>query len=104
MLLEDLSPIGCDTNGNPLLRREEYFWLIEQAEKVEQLEQEIASLKEALNASVKTSVALDNELQQEQAKIERCKEIFKDIREASRDIYALLKAEQALQALEGNEQ
>ena len=70
---------------------------------MEQLEQEIASLKEALNASVKTSVALDNELQQEQAKIERSKEIFKDIREASSDIYALRKAEQALQELEGTE-
>ena len=39
-------------------------------QKIEQLEQEIAALKEALNESVKTSVA-------------------KDIREASSDIYAL---------------
>jgi septal ring factor EnvC (AmiA/AmiB activator) len=45
-------------------------WLIEQVEKVEQLQQEIASLKEALNESVKTSVALDNELQQAQKRIQ----------------------------------
>ncbi|MCG6183306.1 hypothetical protein [Anoxybacillus sp. LAT_26] len=45
-------------------------WFIEQAEKVEQLQQEIASLKEALNESVKTSVALDNELQQAQKRIQ----------------------------------
>ena len=32
-------------------------WLVSQAEKVEQLEQENAALKEALNKSVKTSVA-----------------------------------------------
>lgn len=54
-------------------------WLIEQAEKVEQLEQEIASLKEALNESVKTSVALDNELQQEQAKTERYEKALREI-------------------------
>lgn len=52
------------------LSYEEGDWLIEQAEKVEQLQQEIASLKEALNESVKTSVALDNELQQAQKRIQ----------------------------------
>lgn len=45
-------------------------WLVSQAEKVEQLQQEIASLKEALNESVKTSVSLDNELQQAQKRIQ----------------------------------
>ncbi|MCG6198580.1 hypothetical protein H1215_15510 [Anoxybacillus sp. LAT_38] len=54
-------------------------WLIEQAEKVEQLQQEIASLKEALNESVKTSVSLDNELQQEQAKTERYEKALREI-------------------------
>ncbi|WJQ12773.1 hypothetical protein QT238_11335 [Geobacillus stearothermophilus] len=43
------------------------------------------------------------QFEQAQVKIERCKEIFKDIREASSDIYALRKAEQALQTLEGEE-
>lgn len=46
---------------------------------------------------------LREQFEQAQVKIERCKEIFKDIREASSDIYALRKAEQALQALEGKE-
>lgn len=61
------------------LSYEEGDWLIEQAEKVEQLQQEIAALKEALNESVKTSVALDNELQQEQAKTERYEKALREI-------------------------
>lgn len=52
------------------MRKDQIVWLISQAEKVEQLQQEIASLKEALNESVKTSVALDNELQQAQKRIQ----------------------------------
>ncbi|MGG3958389.1 hypothetical protein ABEV20_03875 [Bhargavaea massiliensis] len=46
MLLEDLSPIGCDMNGNPLLRFEEYFWLIEQAEKAERYEKVLKTIAE----------------------------------------------------------
>lgn len=57
-------------NAMYYMRKDQIVWLIEQAEKVEQLQQEIASLKEALNESVKTSVALDNELQQTQKRIQ----------------------------------
>ncbi|UYL93746.1 hypothetical protein NIIg32_gp62 [Parageobacillus phage vB_PtoS_NIIg3.2] len=78
------------------VRPEDVEWLIEQVEKIEHL-----NLK--YNASLDAIVGFVQELQQAQAKIERCKEIFKDIREASSDIYALRKAEQALQALEGEE-
>ncbi|NNV08114.1 hypothetical protein ETC03_17785 [Geobacillus sp. MMMUD3] len=85
-------------------------WLISQAEKVGRLEQDIERLKKEnkTHASVVTDYAIEKmnlqqQLRQAQAKIERCKEIFKDIRDASSDIYALRKAEQALQALEGEE-
>ncbi|WP_446662970.1 hypothetical protein [Geobacillus sp. CCR] len=71
-------------------------WLIEQAEKIEHLNLKYNALLDAI-------VGFVQQLQQAQTKIERCKEIFKDIREASSDIYALRKAEQALQALEGAE-
>lgn len=57
-------------NAMYYMRKDQIVWLISQVEKVEQLQQEIASLKEALNESVKTSVALDNELQQAQKRIQ----------------------------------
>jgi|GEM_PF-2671810 len=66
-------------NAMYYMRKDQIVWLISQAEKVEQLQQEIASLKEALNESVKTSVALDNELQQEQAKTERYEKALREI-------------------------
>lgn len=44
-MLENLSPIGVDIDGNVLVRREDYFWLIEQAERVERYE---TAIKEAL--------------------------------------------------------
>ena len=34
-MLENLSPIGVSIDGDVLLRREDYHWLIEQAEKTE---------------------------------------------------------------------
>src|SRR5690554_6591984 len=33
-----MSPIGFDLNGNVLLKGEDYHWLMEQAERVEELE------------------------------------------------------------------
>ena len=60
MLLEDISPIGCDINGNPLLRREEYFWLLEQAEKAEKYKialENIEALEFFTNFSDKEKIA-----------------------------------------------
>jgi len=38
--LENMSPIGFDLNGNVLLKGDDYHWLMEQAERVEELEEE----------------------------------------------------------------
>jgi hypothetical protein len=38
---ENMSPIGFDLNGDVLLKSEDYHWLMEQAECVEELELEI---------------------------------------------------------------
>jgi DNA repair exonuclease SbcCD ATPase subunit len=94
-------------------------WLIQQAEKAEQLQERVEELEmkyentgaifnrqymqEKIEQQQQEIRKLQQQLQQAQAKIERCKEIFKDIRDASSDIYALRKAEQALQTLEGEE-
>ncbi|KQB91900.1 MULTISPECIES: hypothetical protein [Geobacillus] len=92
-------------NAMYYMRKDQIVWLISQAEKVEQLQQETEKeqkrLRNQIYETVEEKFLLEKQLQQAQAKIERCKEIFKDIREASSDIYALRKAEQALQALEG---
>ena len=39
--LENMSSIGFDLNGNVLLKSEDYHWLMEQAERIEELELEI---------------------------------------------------------------
>jgi DNA-binding ferritin-like protein len=40
--LENMSPIGFDLNGNVLLKSEDYHWLMEQAERYEELELEVS--------------------------------------------------------------
>src|SRR5690554_5578601 len=44
--LENMSPIGFDLDGNVLLKGEDYHWLIEQAERVQELELEINGWRE----------------------------------------------------------
>ena len=44
--LENMSPLGFDLNGNILLKSEDYHWLMEQAERVEELEE---GVKEAVS-------------------------------------------------------
>lgn len=39
--LENMSPIGFDLKGNVLLKSEDYHWLMEQAERIEELELEV---------------------------------------------------------------
>lgn len=48
--LENMSPIGFDLNGNVLLKSEDYHWLMEQAERVQELEQVIGDLDENVAA------------------------------------------------------
>ena len=43
--LENMSPLGFDLNGNILLKSEDYHWLMEQAERVEELEEEVEKQK-----------------------------------------------------------
>lgn len=40
--LENMSPIGFDLNGDVLLKSEDYHWLMEQAERVEELEKKLS--------------------------------------------------------------
>jgi hypothetical protein len=40
--LENMSPIGFDLNGDVLLKSEDYHWLMEQAERVEELETQLS--------------------------------------------------------------
>jgi hypothetical protein len=47
--LENMSPIGFDLNGNLLLKGEDYHWLMEQAERVEALEEENDELAERVH-------------------------------------------------------
>ncbi len=76
-------------------------WLIYQAERTEYYMGLVEHRTDLIKQKEQEYRELVAQLQQAQVKIERCKEIFKDIREASSDIYALRKAEQALQTLEG---
>lgn len=47
--LENMSPIGFDLDGNVLLKGEDYHWLMERAEYVEELEKDLDEWrKEAL--------------------------------------------------------
>ena len=39
--LENMSPIGFDLNGNVLLKGDDYHWLMEQAERVQELESKL---------------------------------------------------------------
>jgi len=43
--LENMSPLGFDLNGNILLKSEDYHWLMEQAERVEELKKEVEKQK-----------------------------------------------------------
>lgn len=45
--LENISHIGFDLNGNVLLKSEDYHWLIEQAERVEELKKQLEQVKKA---------------------------------------------------------
>ncbi|WP_041638029.1 hypothetical protein [Anoxybacillus flavithermus] len=45
-MLENLSPIGVSIDGDVLLRREDYFWLLKQAEKAEQYEKILKTIAE----------------------------------------------------------
>ncbi|WP_346207637.1 hypothetical protein NSS91_16160 [Caldifermentibacillus hisashii] len=46
--LENMSPIDFDLNGNVLLKGKDYHWLMEQAERVEELEEKVKQYEKAL--------------------------------------------------------
>lgn len=43
--LENMSPIGFDLNGNVLLKGEDYHWLMEQAERYEDLLEQVKQIE-----------------------------------------------------------
>jgi hypothetical protein len=43
--LENMSPIGFDLNGNVLLKSEDYHWLMEQAERYEDLLEQVKQIE-----------------------------------------------------------
>lgn len=46
--MENINPIGFYLNGGVLLMLEDYYWLVDQAERVEELERKIERYREAL--------------------------------------------------------
>jgi hypothetical protein len=56
--LENMSPIGFDLNGNVLLKSEDYHWLMEQAERVEELEEERDEWKDTAQSYYMTNQEL----------------------------------------------
>lgn len=46
--LENINPIGVDRFGNILLKGDDYHWLMEQAEKVQELQEENKRYHETL--------------------------------------------------------
>ncbi|MEK0286528.1 hypothetical protein [Caldifermentibacillus hisashii] len=43
--LENMSPLGFDLNGNILLKSEDYHWLMEQAERYEDLLEQVKQIE-----------------------------------------------------------
>ncbi|AEH46751.1 hypothetical protein [Parageobacillus thermoglucosidasius] len=46
--LENFSPIGCDADGNVLIRNKDYHWILEEAEKAERYEEAIEEALELM--------------------------------------------------------
>lgn len=88
---------------------EDVNWLIEQAEKVEQLEMRViqkdASIQH-LNNTLSEKEGLINYWKQiskeKEKQLHQVKEILKDIEESSTDIFALRKARQALEVIKSS--
>lgn len=61
--LENMSPIGFDLNGDVLLKSEEYHWLMEQDERVEELERKLSintnNMKQLQKQNVRYKQALE---------------------------------------------
>jgi hypothetical protein len=61
--LENMSPIGFDLNGDVLLKSEDYHWLMEQAERVEELEKKLSintnNMKQLQKQNVRYKQALE---------------------------------------------
>jgi|GEM_PF-4212735 len=56
--LENMIPIGFDLDGNLLLKSEDYHWLMEQAERVEELEKEKDEWKDTAQSYYMTNQEL----------------------------------------------
>jgi dsDNA-specific endonuclease/ATPase MutS2 len=113
--VSDLRLLGdSEGNGevNVMAIHNDMMWLIEQAEKVEQLEQENEKLKwhnqNLMNSGYEYTFELEKKLQQAQEKIEQCEKRLKHLIEESKwgNVETALKrvvniAKQAIEDLKG---
>jgi Zn-dependent M32 family carboxypeptidase len=109
--VSDLRLLGdSEGNGevNVMTIHNDMMWLIEQAEKVEQLQQEQKRLKNQIYETVEEKFLLEKQLQQAQVKIEQCEKRLKHLIEESKwgNVETALKrvvniAKQAIEDLKG---
>lgn len=91
--LENISPVGFDLNGNVLLSSDDYYWLKEQAERVEELEKD---LDEWRNEALR----LFKLFEEYQERYLETKEFLKSYREALKNIYELAEYDEYDNTLE----
>ena len=75
--LENMSPIGFDY-GNVLLKSEDYHWLMEQAERVEELEETIVNYQK-----------INKQLHEKRSKYKKQMKRYKQALEEVRSLYPL---------------
>lgn len=85
--LENISPKGFDLNGNILLSSDDYYWLMEQAEYVKDLKNDLNKWK---NEAIRY-LKLFEEYQERLLEAERVEELEKDINEWKNEAIRWLK-------------
>jgi len=93
--LENISPTGFDLNGNVCLKCEDYHWLMERAERVEELEKE---LNEWQNEALRL-FKLFEESQERLLKVEYVEELEKELNEWQNEALRWIKLFEEYQEL-----
>jgi hypothetical protein len=100
--LENMSPVGFDLNGNVLLKSEDYHWLMEQTERIEELEEERDEWKDTAQSYYVTNQELKEQNQRYRKALEEIRDeesephLFND-----RQRVYTMTGRIALEALEG---